>query len=112
MKIVNIAVKRPVTVWMFTLAVVLFGMVSLSRLSVTLLPELSYPSLTIRTNYEGAAPAEVEQLVSKPIEEALGIVKGVRNIQSISRPGQWKGHILGFSKMFELSKICQQELEN
>lgn len=88
MKLVNVAVKRPVTIWMFTLAVLLFGMVSLSRLSVTLLPELSYPSLTIRTNYDGAAPAEVEQLVSKPIEEALGVVKGVRNIQSVSRPEQ------------------------
>ena len=69
MSVVNIAVKRPVTIWMFTFAVLLFGMVSLSRLSVNLLPELSYPTLTIRTDYIGAAPGEVEQLVTKPIEE-------------------------------------------
>ena len=77
MNIVDIAVKRPVTVWMFTFAVILFGMVSLSRLAINLLPELSYPTLTIRTDYIGAAPGEIEQLVSKPIEETIGVVKGV-----------------------------------
>ncbi|KGJ99600.1 efflux RND transporter permease subunit [Thalassotalea sp. ND16A] len=88
MSVVNVAVKRPVTIWMFTFAVLLFGMVSLSRLAVNLLPELSYPTLTIRTDYLGAAPGEVEQLVTKPIEEVVGIVKGVRNVQSISKAGQ------------------------
>lgn len=88
MSIIDIAVKRPVTVWMFTFAVVLFGMVSLSRLSINLLPELSYPTLTIRTDYLGAAPGEIEQLVSKPIEEAIGVVKGVRNVKSTSKAGQ------------------------
>lgn len=88
MRIVDIAVKRPVAVSMFTFAVLLFGMVSLGRLSVNLLPDLSYPTLTIRTDYDGAAPAEIEQLVSKPIEEAVGVVKGVRKITSTSRAGQ------------------------
>ena len=88
MQLVDIAVKRPVAIAMFTLAVLLFGMVSLGRLSVNLLPELAYPTLTIRTDYTGAAPAEVEQLVSKPIEETIGTVKGVRTVKSISRPGQ------------------------
>ena len=73
---------------MFTFAVLLFGMVSLGRLSVNLLPDLSYPTLTIRTDYDGAAPGEVEQLVSKPIEEAIGVVKGVRKVTSTSRAGQ------------------------
>lgn len=85
MSIASLAVKRPVTIAMITLAVLLFGMVSLSRLPVTLLPDLSYPTLTIRTDYPGAAPAEVEQLVSKPIEESIGTVKGVRRVESISR---------------------------
>ncbi|MFT4929416.1 MAG: HAE1 family hydrophobic/amphiphilic exporter-1 [Phenylobacterium sp.] len=88
MKIVDVAVSRPVTVWMFTFAVILFGLVSLSRLSINLLPELSYPTLTIRTDYLGAAPSEVEQLVSKPIEETIGTVKGVRKVHSISKAGQ------------------------
>ena len=88
MTLVDIAVKRPVTVWMFTFAVILFGMVGFSRLSLNLLPELSYPTLTVRTLYPGAAPTEVEQLISKPVEEAVGIVKGLRKISSISRAGQ------------------------
>ncbi|MCG9711734.1 efflux RND transporter permease subunit [Shewanella insulae] len=87
MSIINTSVKRPVSVWMFMLAVILFGMVGFSRLAVKLLPDLSYPTITIRTQYEGAAPVEVEQLVSKPIEEAAGIVKGLRKISSISRSG-------------------------
>ena len=88
MNIINVAVKRPVTVWMFTLAVLLFGFVSLSRLSINLLPELSYPTLTIRTDYLGAAPGEVEQLVTKPIEEVVGVVKGVRKVVSASKAEQ------------------------
>ncbi len=88
MKLVDVAVARPVTIWMFTLGILLFGLVSAGRLAVNLLPDLSYPSLTIRTEYLGAAPVEVEQLVSKPIEEALGIVKGVRKVKSVSRSGR------------------------
>lgn len=88
MSIVDTAIKRPVTIWMATFAIVLFGLVGLSRLAVNLLPELSYPTLTVRTTYAGAAPSEIEQLISKPIEEAVGVVKGLRKISSISKPGQ------------------------
>ena len=88
MNIVDIAVKRPVAVWMFTFAIVLFGLVSLSRLAINLLPELSYPTLTIRTDYIGAAPGEIEQLVTKPVEESIGVVKGVRKVTSSSTSGQ------------------------
>lgn len=73
---------------MFTIGILLFGFVSLSRLKINLLPELSYPTLTVRTEYTGAAPAEIENLISKPIEEALGVVKDVEQVRSISRSGQ------------------------
>jgi len=88
MSIVSTVVKRPVTVCMFTLAIMLFGLVGFSRLSVSLLPDLSYPTLTIRTVNPGAAPAEIEQLLSKPIEESVGVVKGIRKVHSISKAGQ------------------------
>ncbi len=88
MKIINFSIKRKVTVSMFTVAILLFGIVSLSRLKVNLLPDLSYPTLTIRTEFEGAAPIEIENLISKPIEEAVGVVKGVKLVRSISRAGQ------------------------
>jgi len=66
----------------------LFGMVGFSRLSVSLLPDLSYPTLTVRTENPGAAPAEIEQLISKPIEESVGVVKGIRRVHSISKAGK------------------------
>jgi HAE1 family hydrophobic/amphiphilic exporter-1 len=88
MKIIELSIRRKVTIAMFTVGVILFGMVSLSRLNVNLLPELSYPTLTVRTDFEGAAPVEVENLITKPIEEAVGVVKGVQQVRSISRAGQ------------------------
>ena len=88
MKIIEISIKRRVTIAMFTLAIILFGFVSFFRLKINLLPELTYPTLTIRTEYTGAAPAEIENLISKPIEEALGVVKNVNRVSSISRSGQ------------------------
>jgi HAE1 family hydrophobic/amphiphilic exporter-1 len=88
MKLIDFSIRRKVTIAMFTIGIILFGFVSLSRLNINLLPELSYPTLTVRTEFEGAAPAEVENLVSKPIEEALGVVKDVQQVRSISRSGQ------------------------
>lgn len=88
MKIIDLSIRRKVTIAMFTIGILMFGFVSLSRLKVNLLPELSYPTLTVRTEYEGAAPAEVENLITKPVEEALGVVKDVQQVQSISRSGQ------------------------
>lgn len=86
--LVAFSVRRPVTVAMMTLAVLLFGMVSLGKLAVTLLPDLSYPTLTIRTDYDGAAPLEIETLISKPVEESVGVVKGLKTLTSYSRPGR------------------------
>jgi HAE1 family hydrophobic/amphiphilic exporter-1 len=79
--------RRPVAVWMVVLAAVVFGFFSYRRLPVTLMPELTYPTLTVRTEYPGAAPEEVENDVSRPIEEALGVIGGLRRISSISRAG-------------------------
>ncbi|MEO0580267.1 MAG: efflux RND transporter permease subunit, partial [Pseudomonadota bacterium] len=56
MAIVDIATRRPVTVAMLFLAIVVFGLVALSRLKVNLLPDLSYPTITVRTELTGAAP--------------------------------------------------------
>ena len=85
--IVEFATRRRVTVAMLTLTLVLFGLISLAGLKVNLLPDLSYPTLTVRTDYPGAAPAEIETLISQPAEEALGVVKGLRKLKSVSRTG-------------------------
>jgi hydrophobic/amphiphilic exporter-1 (mainly G- bacteria), HAE1 family len=86
--LVDFAIRRRVTIAMATVAITLLGMISLSRLKVNLLPDLSYPTLTIRTELPGAAPAEVENLISRPIEEAAGVVRNVRSVRSVSRSGQ------------------------
>ncbi|KPJ59316.1 MAG: hypothetical protein AMJ46_11795 [Latescibacteria bacterium DG_63] len=88
MKITDASIKRPVAVSMIVTAVIVFGLVSLGRLRVELLPNISYPSLTIQTEYEDAAPAEVEQFVTRPIEEAVGVLPGLAKVRSVSRPGQ------------------------
>ncbi len=87
MKIVQFSTRRRVTVTMFVAAAVLFGWVSFDRLAVNLLPDITYPTLTVRTEYPGTAPGEVENLISKPIEEAVGVVNGVVRVSSASRPG-------------------------
>jgi HAE1 family hydrophobic/amphiphilic exporter-1 len=72
---------------MCAVAVLLFGYVAFKRLPINLLPDLSYPSVTVETKLPGAAPTEVEALVSRPIEEMVGIVTGVQRLTSVSRPG-------------------------
>ena len=87
MRIVRFSLRKPVTITMAAAAVVIFGIIAFNRLSIDLLPDITFPTLTIRTNYPGSAPAEVENLISVPIEEAVGVVSGVVSISSISRPG-------------------------
>ena len=82
MRIVKFSTRRPVTVFVFTMATVVFGLVAFRDLAVDLLPEITYPSLTIRTLYEGAAPSEVENLVTRPVENSVGVVNGVLRASS------------------------------
>ncbi|MDT8428889.1 MAG: efflux RND transporter permease subunit, partial [Pseudomonadales bacterium] len=84
---IGLAIRRPVTVAMFTLAALVFGLILLERLGVNLLPELAYPTLTVRTEYPGSAPNEVENLISIPLEGNLATVKGLRQIRSVSKAG-------------------------
>ncbi|MEY3069311.1 MAG: hypothetical protein RLZZ456_1010, partial [Pseudomonadota bacterium] len=88
MSLVEFSTRRRVTIAMVTFTFVLFGFIALGNLKVNLLPDLSYPTLTVRTEYTGAAPAEIETLISEPLEESLGVVKNLRKIKSVSRTGQ------------------------
>jgi HAE1 family hydrophobic/amphiphilic exporter-1 len=71
-----------------TLALVLLGAVSLGRLPVSLLPDVTLPVLTIRTNYPGAAAPEVSRFIAEPIEEAIAASPGLVELRSVSRNGQ------------------------
>ncbi len=85
MKLIELSTRRPVTVFIFAVAAVVFGLVALGRLATDLLPDITYPSLTVRTGYDGAAPIEIESLVTRPIENAAGVVNGVVRVNSSSR---------------------------
>jgi len=78
---------RPVAILMVTIAVLVFGFVSYKQLSLNLMPDITYPTLTVRTEYPGSAPEEVETIISRPIEEALSVVNHLVNISSISKAG-------------------------
>lgn len=84
---VEFSVNRKVTILMVSIALVAFGLVGLFRLPINLLPSLSYPSLTVQTEFVNAAPAEVEQLITRPVEEVVGVLKGLKQIHSVSRSG-------------------------
>jgi len=86
-KVIRFAVTHPVTIWMATLAATVFGLVALGRLDLRLLPEIRYPSLTVQTEFPNTAPVDVENLVTRPLEEAVGVVPGLRKVHSISQAG-------------------------
>jgi HAE1 family hydrophobic/amphiphilic exporter-1 len=81
------AVRRPVLTSMAALIVILLGAVSFSRLSIDLMPDISYPTLSVTTEYENASPEEVEELITRPIEEAMSAVPGVEEVTSVSAEG-------------------------
>ncbi len=85
--LVDLAVRRRVSVIMFALAVVVFGFVGYKRLALELFPDITYPSLTVQTEFPDTAPQEVEYLVTRPVEEMVGVLRGLQTIHSVSRPG-------------------------
>ncbi len=87
MSLPDLAVRRPITVSMAVLAISVFGFLTVQRLPVELLPDVSYPTLTVQTEYPDAAPVSVEHFLTRPVEEAVGVVSGVRGMSSVSRAG-------------------------
>lgn len=81
------AVERPVTFFMTSLIVIGFGLFGLSNLRLNLYPDVSFPTITVYTTYEGVAPGDIETLITRPIEEAVGSISGVRRVRSISNQG-------------------------
>ncbi|WP_421617737.1 efflux RND transporter permease subunit [Brevibacillus sp. TJ4] len=87
MNVSELSVRRPVLMIMLTVAMLIFGFVSLPRLAIDLMPELNFPVAVVVTSVNGASPSEVEELVTKPIENALGTVANLDSIQSVSMEG-------------------------
>jgi hydrophobic/amphiphilic exporter-1 (mainly G- bacteria), HAE1 family len=87
MSIPRLAIQRPVTMFMLSAIVMLIGGISLARLPVDLMPDVSFPSITVRVTYPGVGPLEMEELVTRPIEQALSAVAGLERIESTSQEG-------------------------
>ncbi len=81
------SVRRPITIYMFMSVLVLLGSIAFMRLPVDLMPEIQNPTLSVRAEYPGVAPEEVENLVTRPIESALSSAPGVFRISSTSSEG-------------------------
>lgn len=99
--------QRPVAIIMIVLGIAVFGYVSYTQLTWDLMPEISYPSFTIRTEYPGAAPEEVENSVSRLLEEQLSLIKDLISITSISRPEQ-SDIVLEFNWDANLDRAAQE----
>jgi HAE1 family hydrophobic/amphiphilic exporter-1 len=88
MNLPGFSVRRPIFTTMVTLILVILGAVSLSRLQIDMLPNIELPTITVRTDYEGASPEVMERLVTQIIEEIVATVPGVEEISSTSSEGQ------------------------
>ncbi len=81
------SVKKPVTITMMILIVIVLGVVSFSKLHIDLLPQMELPYVMVQTSYSGAGPEEIENMVSKPLEQTLSTVQNIDGIMSISNEG-------------------------
>ncbi len=88
MKISHFSVHRPIFTIMVVLIVVILGGVSLVRLPIDLMPDISYPTISISCDYENAGPEEIEELITRPIEQAMSAVPGVEELTSTSVEGR------------------------
>lgn len=86
MSLIRTSIRRPVTACMVTFGVVAFGIIAMSKLPINLLPDLTYPTITLETRYPGAAPEEVEYLVTRQIEEAVAVIPNIKRVTSASKP--------------------------
>ena len=87
MSLSEFSIKRPIFTIMITLAVITVGLVSVSRLPIDLMPEVGFPTLNINASYANTGPEEIEQLITRPIEEAMSAVPGVEEVFSTSSEG-------------------------
>ena len=88
MNLPRASVKYPVTTTVGVILAVLFGAISLYRIPVQMTPTVDRPVITVETEYKGAAPLEVEEEVSKPVEEKLTSVEGLNRMTSRSEEGK------------------------
>lgn len=83
----KIAVNRPITFMMISIILIGFGLYGLNNLRLNLYPDVSFPTITVYTTFEGVAPEDIEALITRPVEEQVGSISGVRRVRSLSSQG-------------------------
>ena len=88
MKIVDFSLKKKVTMTMVVLVIVILGMMSFTKLGLDMLPDLEYPFITVVTTYSGVSSEDIEQNITRPVEQWVSTVSGIKTVKSISLEGQ------------------------
>ncbi len=83
----KLAVNRPITFMMISIILIGFGLYGLNNLRLNLYPDVSFPTITVYSTYEGVAPEDIEALITRQIEEQVGSISGVRRVRSLSSQG-------------------------
>jgi len=87
MKIPEFSVNRRVTTIMLALILVVLGMISFTRLGLDFFPELEYPTVSVITSYSGVSPEDIENTITRPMEQVINSVSGVKNVNSVTSEG-------------------------
>ena len=87
MKLANFSVNRPITILMIACITVILGVMSFSKLGLDMLPDIEFPVVSVITNYQGVASEDIEEIITKPIEDSVATVKDVKSIKSVSQEG-------------------------
>lgn len=82
MNIAKLAIKRPVFISCIVLIILIMGCISYFNLGMELIPDVSFPTISVSTQYSGASPEEIAQLITKPLEDELGTISGLKRISS------------------------------
>src|SRR5215510_14134002 len=86
--LVSLPVRRPVLTTVIFMIIIVIGIFSLTRLPIDLMPEITMPTVTVITTYDGAGPLEIEELITRPIESSLSALQGIEEITSTSTEGR------------------------
>ena len=87
MKLSNFSVNRPITILMIASITVVLGVMSFSKLGLDMLPDIEFPVVSVITNYQGVASEDIEEIITKPVEDSVATVKDVKSIKSVSQEG-------------------------
>src|SRR5882724_162634 len=86
MTLAELSLKRPVTVIMVFISMTVIGLIAAFRLPLEELPDIAFPFMLVDLPYPGSTPTEVERTVTRPVEEALSTLTGIKNMNSVSGP--------------------------